>query len=331
MRIAIIGSYGHLNYLLSSAALRTGSSIVAVARYGSDDRLDFVGRSAAAPAATPIFDDYRKMLDEVRPDVVGVFMPLFRNAEASIAAAQRGCHILGEKPLATTLEDLAALRAAVAAADVRIASLMGMRAEAPFQTIRRIVAAGTIGRPVLAYGQKSYPFNQRDDYYKSRRTYGGSIPWQAIHAIDFVSYCAGCDFTRAAAMQSNACHPTHEGMEDNGGVLLEFRGGGHAVISFDYLRPWSAGVKRAWGGDALRVCGTDAMVETIDDLAGVRLTTPTAVEAVPLAPPRDLVAEFIASLEGHGEGLISTAESFRTTEVALLARHAADTGLVVNL
>lgn len=331
MRIAIIGSYGHVGYLLDSAALRQGSSLVAAARWGPDDPLGFVGKSAASPAALPIYDDYRKMLDEVRPDVVGVFMPLYRNAEAAIAVAQRGSHILCEKPLATTLEDLAALRQAVARGGVRLAALLAMRAEPVFQTIRHIVAAGQIGRPVLAYGQKSYPFNQRDDYYKTRRTYGGSIPWQAIHAIDFVSYCTGCDYTRAAAMHSNACHPTHEGMEDNGGVLLEFRGGGHAVISFDYLRPWSPGVKRPWGGDALRICGTDAMVETVDDLAAVRLTTPTGTQAVPLAPARDLVTEFIAALQGRGECVISTDESFRITEVALKARDAADNGVTVNL
>ncbi len=331
MRIAIIGSYGHVGYILNSAALQQGASIVAAARYGPDDALGFVGASAAAPATLPVYDDYRKMLDEVRPDVVGVFMPLYRNAEAAIAAAQRGCNILGEKPLATTLDDLAALRQAVGGSGVKLASLLAMRAEPVFQTIRQSVQSGRIGRPVLACGCKSYPFNQRDDYYKTRATYGGSIPWQAIHAIDFVSYCTGCDYTRAAAMHSNASHPTHEGMEDNGGVLLEFRGGGHAVISFDYLRPWSAGVKRAWGGDALRISGTEAMIETVDDLAGVRLTTPTGVETLPLAAPRDLVAGFIAAIEGRGECVISADESFRATEVALRARDAADKGIVVDL
>ena len=60
-----------------------------------------------------------------------------------------------------------------------------------------------LGRPILALGQKSYPFATRDDFYKTRRTYGGSIPWQAIHALDFLSYCCGKDYARVAAMQSS--------------------------------------------------------------------------------------------------------------------------------
>ena len=134
-----------------------------------------------------------------------------------------------------------------------------------------------------------------------------------------------------AAVHSNAAHPSHAGMEDAGGILLDFAGGGHAIISFDYLRPWSEGVQRRWGDDRLRIVGTDAQVEIVDDGRRVQLMTPTAVEELPLPPPRDLFAEFIASLRGQGEGLITAAESFRATEVALRARDAADQGRFVSL
>lgn len=331
MKLAIIGSYGHCGMVLDALSWPQAKNVrlVAAAKYGPDDPMGFVGKSPAAPASLKVYDDYRAMLDEVRPDAVVVFMPLYRNAEASIAAAQRGCHILSEKPLATTSEDLHALREAVGRANVRLAALLNMRADAPMQTVRKIVAEGRIGEPILASARKSYPFSQRDDYYKNRRTYGGSIPWQAIHAIDFASFCCGKDYSRAAGMHSNAAHPTHPGMEDNGGILLAFVGGGHAVIAFDYLRPWSEGVKRAWGGDALCIAGTEGMVETVDDLSGVRLMTNTTVEAVPMAPARNVVVEFFASIEGKGPCVVSADESFRATEVALAARDAADTGTVV--
>jgi len=329
MKLAIIGSYGHVGAFLDGAAA-AGVRIAAAARWGEDDPLGFVRSHQAAPANTAIYDDYLRMLDEQAPDVVGVFMPLHRLAGASMAAAHRGCHVISEKPLATSLEDLAALREAARAGGSRIVAYLSIRGRPVFQAARQAVMDGRIGRPVLACGQKSYPFNQRDDFYKDRRTYGGTIPWQAIHAIDFVSYCTGLDYTRAAAMHSNAAHPSHPGMEDNGGILLAFAGGGHAIVSFDYLRPWGQPGRR-WGDDRLRIVGTEGIVEIVEEGTRVRLMTPRAVEELPLGEPRDLLGEFIASIAGRGEGLITMAESFRATEVALKARQAADTGRIVDL
>jgi predicted dehydrogenase len=351
MKLAMIGSYGHTSVVLKSLPALRDVELVAVARYGPTDELPFVGTSKAVPADLPVYDDYRKMLDEVRPEVVSVCMPLHRNAEASIAAAQHGCHIIGEKPLATTLKDLAALRSAVDKAGVRICAMFKTRAQPVFLAARQMVADGRIGQPILAFAQKSYPFAQRDENFRRRETYGGTIPWVAIHALEFVSYCTGKDYTAVAAMHSNESLTGFEA-EDNGGLLLSLSGGGHAVISFDYLRPrfdkltapsnvegMAPGVKRpdgrpygrAHGDDRLRIAGTAGIVEVVQEATRVVLTTPTDAQDVPLPPPRDLFAEFIASIRGEGECIVSPQDSFRITEVALKARRAADTHQVVTL
>ena len=331
MKLAMIGSYGHCNYVLDSVAIPERLEVVAVARYGGDDELPYHGRHAAVPASTPVYDDYVRMLDEAAPDVVGVFLPLYRNAAASMAAARRGVHVFSEKPLATTLQDLDELRGAVAEGGVRLAAAFGTRATGPYQAVREIVAGGGIGEPILASAQKSYPFGRRDKYYRTRGTYGGTIPWTAIHALECVSYCTGKDYVRVAAMHSNESLADYPGTEDNGGILLELTGGGHAVIWFDYLRPKAEGIQRRHGDDRLRIAGTGGIVEVVAEGTQVRLTTPTDVEDVSCPPDRDLFGEFIDAIEARGEGLVSTAESFRITEVALKARQAADTGTIIEL
>jgi len=331
MKLAMIGSYGHTKIVLGSLPSLRDVELVAAARYGEGDALAFVGRSAAAPADLRVYDDYRRMLDEVRPDIVSVCMPLYRNAEASIAAAAHGCHIICEKPLATCLEDLAALRSAVAKARVRICAMFPMRGWPAFQAVRQAVQQGRIGRCVLAFAQKSYPFSKRDDLYRRRETYGGTIPWVAIHALEFVSYCTGRDYARAVAMQSNESLAGFEGTEDNGGILLELVGGGHAIISFDFLRPMGEGVKRRHGDDRLRIAGTAGIVEVVDEGTRAILMTPSDVQDLPLPAGRDLFAEFVASIRGRGEPLVSDEESFRLTEVALKVRDAADAGRMMDL
>jgi len=331
MKLAMIGSYGHTGFVLRSLPKLKDVRLAAVARYGPDDPLRFLGRHPAVPKDTPVYDDYRRMLEEVRPDLVSVCMPLYRNAEASIAAAQQGCQIFSEKPLAISLEDLALLRRAVTDNGVRIAAMFGTRCEPAFQTVRKVVAEGRIGRPILATAQKSYPLGRRDEYYKKRETYGGSIPWQAIHALEFVSYCTGKDYRRVAAMQSNEAAAEYPEMEDNGGIVLELLGGGHAVIWFDYLRPKAEGVERRHGDDRLRIAGSEGIVEIVDEGTRVILMTPTDVEEVPLEPGLDLFADFVSSIQGRGECPVSAEESFRITEVALKARQAADEGTVLDL
>ena len=331
MKLALAGCYGHCNAMIASALACADVDVVAVARYGADDSLKIRHVPGVDLDALAIYNDWRTMLDEVQPDIVGAFMPFSQNAAVSLEAARRGCHIVGEKPLATTLKDLAALRQAVTDAGVQVAAFLPMRGSPAYQAAYGIVQAGRIGQPILATAQKSYPFKSRDEFFKTRRSYGGSIPWVAIHAIDYVHYCTGLDFVRVAAMQSNRAHPTHPGCEDNGGILLEMTGGSHAVITFDYLRPWADGVQRRHGDDRLRIAGSDGIVEVTAEGGEVRLMTPETVETVELPPAADLFGRFVDTILGRGEPLITTADSLRMTEVALLARLAADERRIVEL
>ncbi|MFA6135605.1 MAG: Gfo/Idh/MocA family oxidoreductase [Phycisphaerae bacterium] len=332
MKLAMIGSYGHTGIVLRSLPHLPDVQLVAVSRYGSGDKLGFYGKGPAWPERVAVYENYQQMIREVHPDIVSVCMPLHRNAEASIFAARHGCHIIGEKPLATTLADLDALKAAVAQAGVKVCAMFEMRASAPYQTVRQVVQGGRIGEPILAFGQKSYPFGDRDEFYRTRETFGGTIPWVAIHALEFTRYCFGRDYRRVAAMHSNLSLKGYPGSEDNGGILLEFDGGGHAIISFDYLRPKaSAGPKRRHGDDRLRIAGSEGIVEIVDEGTRVVLMTASAVEDVPLAPARDLFGEFVASIRGDGPCIVTPEESFRITEVALKARDAADAKKIVEL
>jgi predicted dehydrogenase len=242
---------------------------------------------------------------------------------------------VSEKPLATTWDDFQTLRQSIRETRKSVVALLTTRMSPAFLAARNAVAEGRIGRPIFAFGQKSYPFATRDEYYRTRETYGGSIGWQAVHALDFVSWVAGREYARVAATLSNQAHPTHPGMEDAGGLILDFVGGGHATIAFDYLRPWPGGPdeKRTWGDDRLRIAGDCGVLEVEDEGSRTILLTSEGKDELPPPAPRDLVGEFLDYLAGRrdDEGLVTTAESLRITEVCLRARDAGDTGQFVEL
>lgn len=58
------------------------------------------------------FDDYQKMYDTLKPDAAVIATPHTLHAEHSLAALNRGIHVLCEKPMATTWEDCQAMVAA---------------------------------------------------------------------------------------------------------------------------------------------------------------------------------------------------------------------------
>jgi len=330
LRVATIGAVGHINYVVDGLKADPTCMFVAAARHEAGERLEPVLNSDAARRDQPkVYDDYRQMLDEVKPDIACVCMKYYRNAEGCIAAAEHGCHILCEKPIATELPDLLKLRETVQRTGVRLTGMFSYRFNGHFRAARKAVAAGLIGQPVLAFGQKSYKFGIRPDLYKDRRQYGGTIPWVAIHAIDFVRFVTGLEYTSVTARHANKAHPDYPGLEDCGALLFGLSNGGQAVITFDYLRPSHA---ETHGDDRLRVAGTEGVLEVrpADDLCQA-ITHKQAMVELQHNGDVDLFGDFVKELRGQGKHLITPDEPFRLTEIALKAREAADTGRTIAL
>ena len=77
---------------------------------------------AQFPDALAESNDYERLLAETQPDAVAVAGPDHLHADQAIAALECGCHVLVEKPLATTQ------RPDASASDVRPARGAGPRA-----------------------------------------------------------------------------------------------------------------------------------------------------------------------------------------------------------
>lgn len=57
-----------------------------------------------------VFSNYEEMLDKTRPQIVWAFVENNRHLEIAKACAQRGIHVIFEKPLAATLAEAVAIR-----------------------------------------------------------------------------------------------------------------------------------------------------------------------------------------------------------------------------
>jgi UDP-N-acetyl-2-amino-2-deoxyglucuronate dehydrogenase len=92
------------------------------------------------------FQNYHDLLAHPEVDLVSVTTWPAAHAEAVIAAAEAAKHIMCEKPIATTLEEADAMVAAAERAGVKFAMGYQTRFGNNWQTVKKLLDDGTIGR-----------------------------------------------------------------------------------------------------------------------------------------------------------------------------------------
>lgn len=330
LRVGLMGSDGHTSILLNSLPRIPGARLVAVARSRPQDDEGSFRRHPAFSRDTRLYSDYRELLEKEDLHVVGVCLPYYQNAQASAEAARRGIHVVSEKPAATTLEDLEGLSQAIQEGGIRYSIMLNMRTLPALRAARQAVARGWVGEPVLVSSQKSYKFgDSRPWFYRERRTYGGTIPWVGIHAIDYMRWVSGLEYRQVAACHGNKSLNRYPGCEDHAGILFRLSNAGTALCHLDYLRP---GTAPTHGDDRLRIAGTEGVLELVEDGKRALLTAAgRPAEELELPPAEDFFTTFVMELRGLGTHPVSTQEALDITRVCLLARQAADTGHWVDL
>jgi len=330
VRVGLIGTDGHTGILLGSIPRLPGVELTAFAKSLPEDDVSGLRRNKAFTDKTRVYDRFERMLEREELDVVGVCLPYYRNAEASIAAARKGIHVVSEKPVATTLSDLAALKKAVSESGVRLTAMMNMRCFPPYRAARNAVLDGLVGEPILLTSQKSYRFGAgRPWFYKKKETYGGTIPWAGIHSIDYMRWTTGREYVQVSAWHGNKDHPDYPGFQDHAGVLFKLDNGGTAMTNLDYLRPETAPTH---GDDRLRIAGSEGVLEVMGAAGRVHLITASdGPRELELPEPVDFFADFLAELAGEAKHLISREDAFRLTEICLKAREAAETGKWIDV
>jgi predicted dehydrogenase len=92
--------------------------------------------------------DWRRTLQDVRPDIVAVATPALAHVEQITAALQLGCHIYADKPLAVTAREARELYRLALKRGVKTALATTWMYDPGVTYLRELVAAGVIGRPM---------------------------------------------------------------------------------------------------------------------------------------------------------------------------------------
>ncbi|MGI6544510.1 MAG: Gfo/Idh/MocA family protein [Limnochordia bacterium] len=320
LRIGLVGASGHFGAALRVIAELENVQLVAVAFIHPDDNARSVRNSAAYGPHTVEYETAEALIEQARADVLIVDPPYGLHARVSLAALRQGIAVYSEKPLATTLAELNALKQTAIESGVPLAAMYELRAHPVVATAARLVRSGAIGRPVLASGQKSYKLGQRPAWYSDRAMYGGTIPWVAIHAIDWTRFITGCEYAAVSAHQLCTAPELPE-VETAGTIHLERADGGSAVITFDYLRPAAAPTH---SDDRFRIAGTKGVLVGRISQGRLTLLDDSGSKEIALDQPTPLFAQFLHGMKGAARLPMTTEDAIVSNEAALLALESAE-------
>ena len=333
MRGVLLGAWGHFNEVLremdASGGALTLAGIAAVNREDGDADAKTIAAAHPCAADMRLSGDAAAMLRDIRPDFAIVSARPDRIPVLAALAAENGCHVVAEKPLATDMDSLGALRRAVEEAGVLVCPMLSTRATPALAAAVSAIREGAVGRPLLLNARKTYKWGaSRPAWFADRVKYGGTIPWVGIHALDFIDAATGGDpVAEISAFHANLAHPAFPNCADVCALAMRLRPGALATASLDYLRPEA---DCPHGDDGLRIVG-DCGELTVDITRGsaVLLATGGAPRPLALPPPEAFYTPWLLALPSRGEHVAPderTLRAFRLTREALAAREAADTG-----
>lgn len=325
MKVAILGAaHQHVDYALAEVEHREELELVAVAEADETLRRRFLPGIEA-----PSYRSAQELLAEHDVDVALVAGIYSQRAEASVAALRAGAHVLADKPLCTSLEQLAQVRAAAKEAQRHVSIVFEKRFYPATLALRQLLAEGVLGTIAMIASTGPHKLGQatRPGWFLDRATYGGIAGDLPIHDIDLVLDLVAEQQGRTAALQGsvsafvgNARAADHPDFDDHVSLLLH-AGGVPATIEANWLGPGAADVH---GHYRMRITGSEGTAEV--DWAHHHLTVTTHDRPrweVPLGPAQRPAQYFFDALLVGDEPEVTTAASLQATEIALKAQQSA--------
>lgn len=199
----------------------------AVELVGVADTNTSVGTRIANLYGVPHFADYRVMLDEVRPDIVSVALPTSLHFQIACDLAERGIHMLIEKPITSTLEEAESLIELASEHGVIVSVGHIERFNPVIAELRRRLEAGELGPIYKVHLQRLSP-------YPGRIHDTGVVVDLASHDIDLIRYLIHEPIAR---IYGETLMTINSEREDAFSGLIRFRSGLVGLLDVNWITP----------------------------------------------------------------------------------------------
>lgn len=287
----------------------------------------------AGPLGVPVFASYEALLAE-KPDLVLVCSENARHRPLVELAAAAGCHILCEKPLATTLEDARAILAACERRQVVLSTAFPVRFSPAVEIVKKRLDSGDLGQVFAFNGANNgeLPRKYRDWFVDPVLAGGGALMDHVVHLADLYRWYLGSEVVEVYAAANRIFHAAEVQVETGALVTLTFANGVFATIDSSWSRPdfWPA-----WGGLSFEMV-TERGAVLVD-----AFKQNTTVYAGDLQRPRwdfwgsdmnqAMIDDFVSALQEGRAPRITAEDGLRATQIALACYDSLKTGQPVMI
>jgi predicted dehydrogenase len=335
-RFGLVGAGSIAETHARALAASAEADLVAVA--GGRAAPDFAVRHGVAVEASP-----DALLARGDLDGLIVCTPSGARRDLVVAAAERGLHVLVEKPIEVTVARADVMIRACDAAGVTLGVVFQARFAPGVVAAAQAVRAGALGTPVL--GEIQVAWYRPPAYYASgawRGSWaldgGGALMNQGIHAVDQLVWLMG----DVAEVSARATRRLHQGLEVEDTVVasLAFTSGALGTLSASTACApgWVRRTEACGTAGSIRLVDdrierwdVDAPQPTTSDAADARApaTGPTLADA---GPHRAQIEEFVRAVRSGVRPRVDGREGLRSLAlVEAVYRSAAEGGRPVAI
>jgi predicted dehydrogenase len=296
--VALVGTGMFAGHIAAAAARTPSVELVTCFSRDAGRREAFAAGAGCEAAAT-----FEAAIEDARVEAVLLVTPNFTHAEQAAACAERGKHVFVEKPIADTLEDGRAIRAACEAAGVALLVGHGLRRLGAARAVKRLVDDGALGRVVQADLNFSLTGTLKPESWRYHRETcpGGPLLQLGVHHADTLLSWLG---PAARVQGSFARLVTEAEIDDVGVALVELESGARATIASSYVSPKTYST-RLLGTEGVLDYRTDASVwpraELLDGVTSLTVTSGEGTTDVPFEE-RDVLVEELDELADCARG-----------------------------
>ncbi|WP_129665685.1 Gfo/Idh/MocA family protein [Phytoactinopolyspora endophytica] len=325
IRLAIAGmAHPHVLYLFNELPRQPDVRLVAVSEPDAALRDAYTDHAAGRP----VYADHREMLSDHQVDVVAVNGAYADRADVILDALTAGAQVIADKPICTSLDQLATIEATASRTGNIVSAMFEKRGYPVTLAARRLLADGLLGDLSLlaSTGPHQLRHRKRPPWFFGK-DYGGILGDLAVHDADMVLALTGATGGHVVGSTGKRAYPEYPQFHDHGAMLL-VAGDTTATIDAHWLAPEAA---RGNGGYEMRIVGTRGTAQLRWTEARLDVATHGRDAWQETLPPGRRPAEdfFTALLSGRAPE-VSTTETITASRIALLAQHSADNGGTVE-
>lgn len=173
------------------------------------------------------YTDYRRMLDEEKPDAVTVAVPTIHHLAVALDCIQRGIHVMIEKPIALCVEDGEKIIQAAKEAGVQLMIGHIERFNPAVIALKKHLSQGELGRVFEIDAHRQGPF-------PARIADVGVVIDLAVHDLDIMRYITGSEIIRVYAETERRIHSQHEDLLTG---LVRLSDGAIGTLAINWLTP----------------------------------------------------------------------------------------------